>query len=617
MIFLKGILFLFIYINALRCLGKFITKQDDFLKNLILGYVFYYVFQFALGIIFQALLLNVVVYHYIIGVVLVVLNILSIKYCTFDFKSHIKDYWLIYLLSLVLLYLSVIYVPGNYLANNMDDGYYVTKIFNFIQGININIDPATGFNTKMPLERIINTYELDLASYCFLFKIDVLYFIHYIYTFFNYYFIICVCVGFFECVMNKKAIYGVIGILFFALYPKFFSLLMMAIQDSWQFNTAIWYGSSIVRTVGVFLLFIGYYYYKDDVKKQIVYFILCSITLMSKASQALPMIALLGVFNLFILLFKSNIHKVIKFGMVIAFIGINILIARMVPYTQEIGMPIIGIFDNNIKHFILIIIFALFIYLTYYYRSNKNVLVCNLIVLCFVLCIYVDLLNDFALAFSIHAFVGARTVTLALFTFVVLVAFELSVYLYDHIKYSKQLLIGANILMMIVFMVVSSVYIGKDVFKNVYENPSLCYNTVEKLSKKLGELDIENGDEQLRVIAPLMLFEGKYMVSVSPCLRYYAPDLVVISNETRYPCKDKTNSVSYYSNEYASHYSDVYDGNYENISELYDIVDITDANCIIFRGASAYDYFDDLGFVVYDEIVDFDGEVDYRILYRQ
>ena len=199
MIVFKGILFLIIYINALRQIGQLIIKKNHFFQNLIYGYIIYYIFQFILGFIFQFALLNVMYYHWIIGFTLMMISGYSIydltknKMLLESIKEHFKIYWLVYVFSLALIFISVIYAPGHYLSNNLDDGYYMMKVINFTRGINVNIDPATGFvdiaNLKTKLARIVNTCELDLASYCYLFKIDVLVFVNYIYTWFNYYFI--------------------------------------------------------------------------------------------------------------------------------------------------------------------------------------------------------------------------------------------------------------------------------------------------------------------------------------------------------------------------------------------------------------------------------------------
>ena len=632
---INGIVFLIAYINALRKIGLLVTKKAKFFRNLIVGYITYYVLQFILGFIFQLASLPLNIYYIIMGVVLLAANVLSLVDLIRALKNpsaslhkvgeHIQNYWIIYVLSAVLLYISVIYAPGHWLSNNLDDGYYVMKVINFVDGININIDPATGFVDHSSfmtwIARVVNTVELDLASYCYLFKIDVLVFLNYFYTWFNYFFILVCIVEFFETVFEKKSrkmiVYGSVGILFFALYPEVFEKLEIGIQDAWQFNTAIWYGSSICRIPAMFILFIGLFEYKGQYLKQILYFVACSITFMSKGTQILPVLVFTGFIYCLNWLWERKVNLVIKILPIPLFALASIVFDKVISYTDSVGANIVSIVQSDYKNPLIIAIFVLFVVLMAINYKNKKLLMWNFIICFFALFSYVDQLNDVLTTFSIYYFVAARATTLIFFTLVMTEAYEVADLLGKLKVPGKVVLITGNLTACLLFMAVSTYLMGgRNALSYVYHNPKLTYNTVLSLSEYLNKLDEENGDEEVRVV--MSGFKGEHGITITPStnVRYYANHITVVSLEFRYACNDENNVVSLYTMDEFNNFGALNQGDLSYFDGCAAIWEATDTNTVVMLTDAADELMNEAGYTCIQEIVDYDGFTDYYVYYK-
>ena len=65
---------------------------------------------------------------------------------------------------------------------------------------------------------------------------------------------------------------------------------ILYVQDSWQFNTAMYYASSIVRTMGILIILVHFIENNKISIRDILLVILISVVLVSKSTIALPII---------------------------------------------------------------------------------------------------------------------------------------------------------------------------------------------------------------------------------------------------------------------------------------------------------------------------------------
>ena len=98
------------------------------------------------------------------------------------------------------------------------------------------------------------------------------------------------------------------------------------LQDGWQNATAMYYGSSIVRSMGLVMLltpFIG----KEKIKfKDCFWFGITSLVLMSKSSIALPLIFVSAICICFIIFINQKKMWIFLFALIVLLMGVGYLI---------------------------------------------------------------------------------------------------------------------------------------------------------------------------------------------------------------------------------------------------------------------------------------------------
>lgn len=324
MSYVKGFVFIVIGIFFLYSFGKKILKyKGTFSKSLIVGYVAYSASQALIGMTVQYFRIDY--FYYKFAMITMVITICFFTFYRFNieknyrdywikFKAHIKKYRVIYILAAILLTLNLFNITYLWLGNHQDDGYYLLKVaLTPFLGADYDVNYATGFNDTLALSRVVNTFELDYAFWSNILGIEVSVFCKAIISFFNYVLVLNAFNLLFNLIRKDEQDHASLWlstILFFAIYPE--TLQNHGIlnqQDAWHFNSAIWYGSGIVRSIGVIILIFPFVENTTINPKKIIWFLITSFALLSKASQALPLIYLAGVSLLLsysVVKFKSN-----------------------------------------------------------------------------------------------------------------------------------------------------------------------------------------------------------------------------------------------------------------------------------------------------------------------
>lgn len=185
-------------------------------------------------------------------------------------KEHIKNYWFLYSLVLIFTILSICN-SNAYYQMNYDDGYYIGKVANLIESpqlLNEWYFLGNVIDAPIGLERLINTYEITEAFLSYLFHLTPAFFCRFVMVVNNYLIIFFTYIEFAKEFVSSKNIQFVLLPFLLLLIPHSYlaygSPIKIKFYDGWQFQTAIFYGGSIVRSIMIPIILI---YGKELIKK--------------------------------------------------------------------------------------------------------------------------------------------------------------------------------------------------------------------------------------------------------------------------------------------------------------------------------------------------------------
>lgn len=234
---------------------------------------------------------------------------------------------------------------------NYDDFYYIGKMINLVGTDHLlNENYYNGFLidlSSVPIERLFNTYELSYSFLSQIFSIDIIFFCRMTMTIHNYIFFTIIYKELSSLLIPKQYSQYSIVLFFVFLIPHGYlqnGLSNLSFQicsyDLWQFQTAMFYGGSVVRVLSLPVLMIFSYELieKIDIKKILIIAML-SVSFLSFSTIFLQIFA---IFAIFILLVKciytlySSIKNKNKNLLIFSIVGI-LLILLILLSTKLIG----------------------------------------------------------------------------------------------------------------------------------------------------------------------------------------------------------------------------------------------------------------------------------------
>lgn len=339
MSYITGSVFLIFIFFYYYLLGNFIidlvatkySKLNSF--KILTGFIVCYFISFVIGVPCQIFKVSWKIFFYLMFLTNLLIFIYTYKYkfnkiCDFFEFLHaiinkkiiitwIKNNWIctIFVLIFVSLSLANVMVLEQL---NYDDPFYISKIINSIGTTALqNEDYYNGMllnQGSIDLGRILNTYEISYGFWADLFSIEVPIFCRYVMNIHNYIIFIIIIKNLASLFLNENKTQYVLLLFFVLLIPS--GYLMEGNEnyhirsfDLWQFQTAMWYGGSIVRTMTLPIIFLYAVPLLDKIKiKPFILIIIVAITMLSFSSVALPMLIIL-FFVLYILKFSINIKN--------------------------------------------------------------------------------------------------------------------------------------------------------------------------------------------------------------------------------------------------------------------------------------------------------------------
>ncbi len=542
--YMKGLIFIPIFIFLLASFGKKIKNSMLFSENFIYGFVFYTCLQFMGGFVAQTLHLPWIFYKtYMLLLILLIAGISFNKGIGISKKAvseHLRKYGLLYMIALILVCLSCLNLQYQWNANLVDDGYYLQKIrmapfvsdyadFNFAAGY-----PASG-----SIVRNINTFEIEAAFFVDILHMDASIYAKVFLSFFNYTLILHTIYWFYHTLFSKmktkRIILAVVPILFFGIYQELmvnYHILFM--QDSWHFNTAIWYGSALVRCMGLFLFVTPFIKDRKLTLNKFILFVCSSIALLSKASQALPLIYLVVI--TYLITYTWQYVQIKRKGLLCILFILSLFC--LLPVSDEIkvrGSVVMQQLGENSST--LVIKLSYFLLVISYLFEDTFIRKWNhwlTLIGCF---IFVPRMNTLFLYLSVYDFVAARTVSLFFFALIIC-AFIYGYHLLTYvIKNKKELFLlygGIAIALVSIPLISIQRNLGlRNSIQTVIENPSLQPGSTLALGKALDDLSKEEGKE-LDVLMPMWVVVNGTPHPVATMIRYNAFHIHSIGTIPRY-----------------------------------------------------------------------------------
>lgn len=649
--YITGFILFFLMIIGMYLLGMAYLKENkSFSYNFIIGYLVYSFFVAIPGILVQVIGLEWIVFFISMIVVIISLTIFTIyrikkykiKVLSEKISDIITDHAFLVIICGILMLLFMCCYLALWYGNHLDDGFYLNKIATAPYVVNFSrITPSTGFYNSTSMNTYsFNTYEIEAAFYASLFNIPVTIYARFFLSCFNYFLlanvIYCLAKKIFDSLnikYNKKIIQFVPAIIILFSFNEIFlkSKGIMWVQDSNQFTNAMYFGSSIVRTMGILFLIMPYLDKNDINLKVILEVIAISVVLISKSSIALPVI-FVSAFSYLIATYlsKENKYKLISVILIGLTIGIGLLLKSNETVIRITGYSM-SCFKNN-ANTILYPVALVLIGLSFFLKS-KLINKLNIIIILITLLTAAPLMVNVTSKFGMFAFVMGRLNTVVVCTtyiiaYIYIYAILLKIGLKNIFIYLLSILstlslsfgtfysiatAGGNL-----FMIKSGELTELDLYnslKVMWHNKKLVPESAVRLGEVLNKLCDETNEDIVCLSRKSEVVDGTvYNLAVS--LTQFSPKVKALSATYRYGSAPEGSGYENFNIED----QDVFENfvvdpsnNYYNFRKMMSNYSI---NCVILPSEGYDSYMKKLGYKLYDYAADQRSGVAYYVYYK-
>lgn len=625
--YISGLLFLIWMIALSYLFGFSIRKEHNFSTNLITGYIGYS-FIIGLGLmvieLFDVPWMFALIYFFLTIIFILFYIIYSIKKNKLkitkeDIKNLFQENYFLFIIVLILMFISVISFSVYWLNNHLDDGYYLSKIVKMpYLDTPYSYDYPVNCYAKSMLSYRINTWELESSIYVYLLKINVFVYCRLFLNFFNY-LLFCSTISLFTTKIYKKLNlsndrfkfiqYIPIVIIFFATNMNtVYQIGFMHLIDHWQFVTAMYFGSSIPRTMGILWITMTFVENDKITIKDIFKLFMISVVLMSKSSIALPIIVLTSVTLYFII----NFNKERKVIFLLIPLLIYVVVGIILPNNLGIQSEIYSLLTQNVKTLPFLVSLVVLV-ISFAFRNSFVNRINFTLIFIFALMMIPEI-NDVFENFSIYNFVSNRMFTTLMYTFYI-VAFSYVAYFFmSHVHKS---VLKPVFLILTCIITGSSIltYTGRNIaIKNslivIAQNKKMVPNSTLELGNALNKITKEKGT--LRILSPEFVFANGVPHPLATILTTVSNDTISYSAIPRYSV-DSDDEIASYKYEYQELFHTFNDtksvDDFNNCLQFIDKYKIN--SFILFGDTSEHDYYGD--FVKVQTITDSNAGVNYSI----
>lgn len=618
---------LFIYVLGTAA----VSNSKCFAYRIIIGYIIYECAIAVVGIPYQFLGLPWLYFSYYMMLIIVILFIFSIKRIT-KYKIKLfeegfilfwKNHWIIFFVVFILVLLSLSNVRWLWTTNCLDDGFYVNKIATLPYLNNPNhTNMATGLYENLAFNNyLLNTGELEQSVYVYYLHVSPMIYLKYFLSAFQYFLLCCSIYAmankiFEMCkfTIEKKYLqYVSIITILFAFNTQFFEATkLLTVQDSWQFNTAMFYGSSIVRTMGILLILLPFVNSAKIYKPDVFSAICISIMLVSKSTIAIPIIFVTCLSYLLVTLFYQKKLKSAFFAVCI--IMVVAVVAYFLPGENQFSESMMNLVMQNLAS--PIIVASIIIMLISFTLKNKIINKLNFMMIMIYIFIIVSPFHKIFEVLSVFEFVAKRALTTYTYTFIILNFIYLIILIGKLSKGGLRIKwLSYSLLAVLTFFgFISANYDGEDSliekYQIILENPQLVPQSTINLAEKLENYCQENGTT-LNLVMLERVYPNGYQHPAQIVLRTYALDVYPITSIIRYGVTEGNEFSEFDKDDQTiinNFISNTSNTTYEPLKAVLNQFPI---NCIITHNETRYLAYS--GFTLYDTVIDNNASMQYYI----
>lgn len=627
--------------------------------KILVGYIVYS-FGIALaGIIVQIFNLEYNLFRILMWTWIAVLVIISlILFCRktgrgklngWSLIGFIKKYWALIAIIVTVIFLDVINYPALWLGNHLDDGFYLAKITSYPEVSKpFEYNVATGFYTGHVIDAYsLNTHELEASVYFQLLRIPIGIFARIFLAMENIGIFACCIYSFSTAIFsNQKSwikyqniIQFIPCVLFlFSANSTYLSTKgILDVQDSWQTTTAMYFGSSIVRTSGFFLLLFPFVKQFELNWRIFLEVALISVVLISKSTIALPIIFVASIS--YIVIWSWSEPKSVKFLIGIFLICIG-LVGVLVPnflHLDQFGFDSLETINSNIDIWLEKLLRSFVPYLclpgTVAAIYAKKVRLIGLEGLIFVF-LFLPGFRIYTAALSMYSFVIGRVIS-AFTYFLISTMIALIVYGLTLFRIRRSLLVGIGLLGSITLAginlesflecggnplalqgsEITSASLRK-ALAVLQMNPDLMPVVTQNFANALNKLGLERG--KFAVLTETYYESNGVMNSQYVMTKCLAPNVIFPTANIRYYSGEDPIYGSYNAEKQAI-FESFLTNNDENSTKAFgELLEAYNIDAVLLPNNSVYDVnMNQLGFSLYETIYSDDGQVANLLYARQ
>lgn len=597
--YISGFIYLFWILCLCYFLGTAITNKKSFTTNFLIGYIGYS-FVLAVGFIiiqFLGLPWIAALLYFILSILTMIIFIVyrakknEFKISKDEIVNGFKNNYALFIIAFILLLLSFANVHIMWLNNHLDDGYYIGRISHLASYKNpyyynfpVGLDDQHVFNSYL-----FDVWELEASVYINILRMNVFVFCRVFLNVQNYFLlVVTVCeftkqtVGKLNEEFKKYAQWTpIILFIFTIIMVVATSFNLMALQDYWQFSSAMYLGSSIPRTMGILWVLLFFIDNDKITIKHILQLIVMSVALVSKSSIAIPIVFVAAIATLISVYTQFNKKGFIAIGTLVLLVALGLLL----PNNDQTFAFVWDMYKSNFKSIVFLSFVLVYIFAFIVIRKPIVFRITEVLVLIIGFMLIPGLCNVYQ-TLSVYFFVSLRVLTCLFYTLYIAGFVFL---LYGIFTLTSQMLTkGFILLMSVLFLFMSCLsYYGTHKsmiysMKVVMQNPRLVPNSIYELGQKLDK--VSNG-EKLYTLMPQFVTTDTYLTSLAAIATSVSDDVISVSAIPRYAMS----SVNKVYSKFTLDDQNVFENfnankDQESFDELVPILDDFSIQCFVLEG---------------------------------
>ena len=566
-------------------------------------------------------------------------------------RGFVKNYWALFLIIGVTVFLCIINYPAFWLGNRSDGGFYLSRMASYPYTPQpFEHDLSTGLYTGHTFDQYtINTHELEASVFLQFLNMPVGLFARVFLSAEGYILFACCIYTLAEDILRfvrkdgkfRSIIQFVPGILL--LFTTNFVFManngILDLQDSWQTSTAMYFGSSIVRTCGFFLLLLPYIRNYCLNWKVVLQVMAVSLVLISKSTIALPLIIVCCIAYIYVwMMNQESVPKIFCLIVPIAMAGLGIFLQRTVHFSNPEFNSIQDLQNTSMQwlaslsHSIVPWVMAPGL-VSGFLLKNRRVLRLLLLELCLFILLFVPGFSAYFTVFSFYTFVTGRVIT-AFAYFFICTMISLTVTWLASVRLRKGILTAAGmaccmILAGINFYAFTAYGGDAGIIQGQAGKPITLAKALEVLKKNPDFMPVSTinladalnrlaeTDDHLAVLTETY-YESDGVADLKHILtRPLAPTVIFPTANTRFPTDKDPVYGSYTVDQQQIFESFLVNNDEASTAAFGQLLDEYQIDAVLLRDHRTYDVnMNRLGFTVYESIYNDEGEPEYYLYTR-